>query len=238
MLSLEQLMGRAAIDPRDLLEFPKGENDTDTILGGNHFNLTTLEFWNYTIYGNNTLSNGSKCWLIDPPYQPAYVFPNGSFTNSTKCYSSVEPIKTRGFTGIGFAVAFALALVGVLTSLTKHGRIYLKKKDSRFYPIGRRWQWYWGAWVCGAALIGLFINVDVDRYRVQELPLIVTVFFYYLLCWGTVAMVWEAVRHWGSWLNRQYVDPDPFILRDDDRRSKVEFYLPLWFYFWLWLVSI
>jgi hypothetical protein len=84
----------------------------------------------------------------------------------------------------------------------------------------------------------LFINVDVDRYRVQELPITVTVFFYYLLCWGTVALVWEAVRHWGSWLQRQFVDPDPFVLNDDDRRAKIEFYLPLWFYFWLWLVSI
>ena len=64
-----------------------------------------------------------------------------------------------------------------------------------------------------------------------------TVFFYYLLCWGTTALVWEAVRHWGSWLQRQYVDPDAFALSDDDQRSKIEFYLPLWFYFWLWLVG-
>jgi hypothetical protein len=39
----------------------------------------------------------------------------------------------------------------------------------------------------------------------------------------------------GSWLERQIVDRDPFVLRQDDRRSKVEFYLPLIFYLFGWL---
>ena len=42
-----------------------------------------------------------------------------------------------------------------------------------------------------------------------------------------------AVR--GSWQERQIVDRDPFLLRQDDRRSKVEFYLPLIFYLFGWL---
>lgn len=232
---LDNLIGRDGLFERDLVSFPDGNNDTDTVLGGNHFNLTTLEHWNYTLYSNGTLSNWSKCWLVYEPYQPALLYQNGSFVNATKCYSAVDPIGVRGYTGIGMAVGFGLCLVGVLTCLAKHGKIYLRK-ESRFYPIGRRWQWYWGAFTCAAALISLFINVDVDRYHVQELPLIVTVFFYYMICWGTVALVWEAVRHWGSWLQRQYVDPDPFIVNDEDRRAKIEFFLPLWFYFWLWLV--
>lgn len=231
---LDNLIGRDGLFERDLVSFPDGSNDTDTVLGGNHFNLTTLEHWNYTLYSNGTLSNWSKCWLVYEPYQPALLYENGSFVNATKCYSAVDPIGVRGYTGIGMAVGFGLCLVAVLTCLAKHGKIYLRK-ESRFYPIGRRWQWYWGAFTCAAALISLFINVDVDRYHVQELPLIVTVFFYYMICWGTVALVWEAVRHWGSWLQRQYVDPDPFIVNDDDRRAKIEFFLPLWFYFWLWL---
>lgn len=231
---LDRLIGRGDLFDRDVLSFPEGDNDTDTVLGGNHFNLSTIEHWNYTLYGNGTISNESKCWLTYEPYQPALLFTNGSWVNATKCYSAVDPMGPRAYTGIGMAVAYGICLVGIITCLAKHGKIYLRK-DSRFYPIGRRWQWYWAAFTCAAALISLFINVDVDRYHVQELPLIVTVFFFYMLCWGTTALVWEAVRHWGSWLQRQYVDPDPFIVNDDDRRAKVEFFLPLWFYFWLWL---
>ncbi|KAH8179562.1 hypothetical protein LIA77_01081 [Sarocladium implicatum] len=232
---LDRLLGRSDdLFDRDLIGFPEGNNETDTVIGGVHFNLTTLEHWNYTLYDNGTVSNGSKCWLTYEPYTPAILETNGSWVNATKCYSAVDPIGARGYTGIGFAVAFGICLVAILTCLAKHGRIYLQK-EKRFYPIGRRWQWYWAAFTCAAALISLFVNVDVDRYHVQELPLIVTVFFFYLLCWGTTALVWEAVRHWGSWQQRQYVDPDPFILSDEDQRSKIEFYLPLWFYFWLWL---
>lgn len=219
------------------LDWPEGDNSTDTVFGDYHFNLTTLEHFNYTLYENGTMSNGSKCYLTFEPYIPVYLFPNGTFENATKCYTATEPIGVRGNTGIGMAVAFGVSLVLILTALTKHGRQYLPR-EKRFYPIGRRWQWYWGCIVCACALISLFINIDVDRYRVQELPIIVTSFFFYLMNMATMALVWEAVRHWGSWLERQYVDPNPFVLNEEDRRAKVEFYLPLWFYFLFWMVSV
>ncbi|KAF5004885.1 hypothetical protein FDECE_8628 [Fusarium decemcellulare] len=219
---------------RDLPSWPKGNNDTDTVFEGVHFNLTTLKHFNYTLYSNQTISNGSKCYMTLPPYQPALLYENGTFINATKCYSALLPIGARGHVGIGFAVAFGIALVLNLTVLAKHGKIYLPR-DKRFFPVGRRWQWYWALFVSTCAIIGLFINIDVDRYYLQELPITVTVFFWYLMCMGVLALTWEAVRHWGSWQERQYIDPNPFILRQDDRRSTVEFWLPLWFYLWLWL---
>ncbi|KND89076.1 Uncharacterized protein C56F8.12 [Tolypocladium ophioglossoides CBS 100239] len=221
-------------DARDLLAFPGGDNNTDTVFGGIHFNTTTLKYWNYTYYSNQTLSNGSECWLTFPPYEPQLLLTNGSFVNATSCYNSILPIRSRGYTGIGFAVFFSLALVLTVTLLAKHGALYLPK-ERRFYPIGRRWQWYWACFVCACALVSLFTNVDIDRYYLQELPIIVSVFFWFLMCQGTLALTWEAVRHWGSWLERQYVDPNPFICRDGDRRSQIEFWMPLWFYFWLWM---
>lgn len=224
----------SAIQARDVLDFPTGANDSDTNIEGVHLNLTALKHFNYTLYGNHTISNRSKCYLTFEPYQPAYLFGNGSWTNATKCYTAVNPIGDRGYTGIGFACVFGLCLVLILTVLAKHGKIYLAR-ERRFYPIGRRWQWYWGCFVCATALIGLFVNVDVDRYYIQELPITVTVFFWYLMCMGTVAITWEAVRHWGSWQERQYIDPNPFVYSEDDRRAKVEFWLPLWFYAWVWL---
>ena len=225
------------LNPRGEIDFPEGDNKTDVFFGGAHFNRTVLEDYNYKFYGNGTISNGSKCYLTFKPYAPALLINiNGTFVNSTKCDTSVDPIGTRGITGLAFAGCFGVTMVLILTCLAKHGRQYLPR-EQRFYPIGRRWQWYYGLIVCACALVSLFLNVDVDRFRVQGLPIVVTVFFWYLMCMGTTALVWEAVRHWGSWLERQYLDPNPFALPDDDRRSKVEFYLPLFFYLLWWMVS-
>ncbi|GAB1316904.1 Pheromone a factor receptor [Madurella fahalii] len=222
------------LDPRDIVAFPAGDNTTDTVINGVHFNLTTLDHWNYTLYSNGTLSNGSWCVLTFAPHTPSLLLENGTFANVTWCYEPVRNIGTRAGIAIGYAVAFGVGLVITLVCLNKHGRLHLPA-EKRFYPIGRRWQWYWASWVCAMALISLMTSVDVDRYYLPELPIILTSFFWYLMQIGAVAIVWEAVRHWGSWMERQFIDPDPFALRDDDRRSKVEFWVPLWFYLFLWL---
>ncbi|OLN96069.1 Uncharacterized protein C56F8.12 [Colletotrichum chlorophyti] len=222
------------VNIRDLLAFPPGANDTDTILGGVHFNRTVLDFWNYTLYTNGTISNGSNCFVTEQPHTPVYLFPNGTFVNSTWCYDPINHIGPRAGVGVGFGVVYAFALMLVLANLKKHGKQHLPTVK-RFYPIGRRWQWYFAILVCAAAFISLFTNIDVDRFYVIGLPIIINSFFWYLMQQFTMALVWEAVRHWGSWSERQFIDPDPFSLREGDRRSKFEFWLPLWFYFWLWL---
>lgn len=105
--------------------------------------------------------------------------------------------------------------------------------EKRFRPVGRRWQWYWTSLASVMALISLFTNVDVDRYYIVELPIVLTCFFWYLMQMCTMAAVWEAVRHWGSWMERQYVDPNPFVFSLEDRRATIEFFIPLAFYlFW------
>lgn len=223
------------LDARDLVAFPGGNNATDTLIGNVHFNLTTLQHWNYTLYSNGTLSNDSSCFLVFPPYTPALVLANGTFINVTECWSPTQPIGVRGGVAIAYAVLFGIALVLTLVNLNKHGRLHLPV-EKRFFPIGRRWQWYWSSWVCATAVISLLTCVDVDRYYLPELPIVLTSFFWFLMQWGAMAVVWEAVRHWGSWMERQYIDPDPFVLRNDDNRSKIEFYLPLIFYLFLWLV--
>lgn len=222
--------------PTEPLPFPPGENATDTLINGVHLNRTALDLWHYFLWPNGTLSNESTCVVAEPKYMPVYVFGNGSFTNSTNCYSAVGEIDGRGYVSIALSVLYGLLLVISVTVLAKHGRLYLPT-SKRFYPVGRRWQWYWALFVCACALISLIINIDVDRYKVQELPLVVTCFFWFLMCQGTTALVWEATRHWGSWQERQFIDPDPFILPLDDRRAKFELLLPLWFYLWVWLVS-
>lgn len=222
------------IDARDILAWPGGDNSSDTVISGLHFNITTLEHWNYTLFSNGTLSNGTKCYLTFEPFAPALIFPNGTFINATKCWHPVHPIGARAGTGLGFAVVFGLSLVLTLVALNKHGKLHLPS-EKRFHPIGRRWQWYWAIFTCATALISLFTNIDVDRYYLPEIPIVLTSFFWYLMQIGAVACTWEAVRHWGSWMERQFIDPDPFRLREEGRRYWVEFFLPLVAYLFMWL---
>jgi len=39
----------------------------------------------------------------------------------------------------------------------------------------------------------------------------------------------------GSWQERQIIDVDPWTMKQDDRRSQTEFFMPLIFYFFAWL---
>src|SRR5438046_1643143 len=95
---------------RDIIAFPGGDNSTDTIIGDVHFNKTSLDFWNYTLYSNGTLSNGSWCFLTFEPYTPSLLLDNGTFVNATWCYRPINQIGTRAGIGIGFAVLFAAGL--------------------------------------------------------------------------------------------------------------------------------
>ncbi|POS74945.1 hypothetical protein DHEL01_v206665 [Diaporthe helianthi] len=227
----------SVFDARDILSWNPGDNDTDTVIAGIHFNLTALQHWNFTLYSNGTLSNGSRCMLTSGPfgdYTPKYVFPNGTFLNTTSCYSPIKPISTRGYVSIALAVLFGLALIFTLICLRRHGRMYLPT-EKRFRPVGRRWQWYWMIAMCATGFISLVTNIDVDRYYLPEIPIVLTSFFWFLMNLCTMAAVWEAVRHWGSWQERQYIDPDPFRLKMDDKRAQFEFWVPLFFYLWWWL---
>lgn len=225
------------IDLRDIIAFPNnGDNSTDTVINSMHFNTTALKYFNYTLYSNNTLSNNSKCYLIFDMYKP-YLFANGTFVNGTSCYSPINAIKTRGATGVAFAGLFAISIMFTLVNLKKHGELFLRE-DKRFRVIGRRWQWYWILFTAACGIISTITGIDVDRDYLQDIALVLQSFFFCLMMPGSLAMVWEAVRHWGSWQERQIVDADPFSIRQDDRRSKTEFWLPLVFYFFAWLVSL
>lgn len=226
----------AALAPRNAVAWPAGDNSSDTIITGHHLNLTALKYWNYTLYSNNTLNNGSNsnCLLTLSPYEPTYVYANGSFHNYTSCYSPIRDIGPRGKTSIGLAALYGVALMFTLINLAKHGRMHLPT-EKRFRPVGRRWQWYWMIMMCATGFISLIVNIDVDRYYLPQIPILVTAFFWMLLNLTTLACVWEAVRHWGSWMERQYIDPDPFALAMDDKRAQFEFWVPLFFYLWWWL---
>jgi hypothetical protein len=225
------------LDVRDLLAFPTTPgNASDTVISGVHFNLTTLKYWNYTYYSNGTLSNGSWCILSFDPYTPQVLLANGTFMNSTSCYTPINGMGPRGITGLIFSVYFAISIMFTLIHLRKHGRLFLPA-EKRFRPVGRRWQWYWLAAAAAMGMIAGIGSIDVDRYYLPEFPIVLTNLGYFLMLVCMMGAVWESVRHWGSWQERQVIDPDPFTLPQNDRRGTTEFYMPLVFYLFNFLVG-
>src|ERR1700753_1297934 len=98
------------INLRDLVAFPaNGNNASTTVINGVNFNKTALEYWNYTLYTNNTLSNDSNCYLIFNQYQPI-MFSNGTFVNATSCYVPILPLETRGRLGALFGSLFGISI--------------------------------------------------------------------------------------------------------------------------------
>lgn len=217
-----------------LLDFPPGDNATDTVIEGVHFSLKTFRDWNYQYYSNGTVSNESYCFITVPPFTPARLLDNGTFVNSTWCYTAQRPVGPRGATALALTVLFGLAIVLNISNLHRHGSLFLPS-TKRFHPVGRRWQWYWSLATCAFACVGLIASVDVERFWVSELPIVLVAFFWYLLTMATMAIIWEAVRHWGSWLERQFIDPDPFVLPESGFRYKFEFFIPLVFYAFFFL---
>ncbi len=224
------------LNARDLLSWPGGDNATDSIIAGIHFNKTTLEYNNYTLYSNGTLSNDTNCFLTFEPYTPILLYANGTFINTTSCYTPIKPLGLRAKPGMAFGIYFALTLIFTFINLRKHGRLFLPS-EKRFRAIGRRWQWYWMIWVAGMGMASGFVSVDVDRYYLPEWPLMLNAIFWYMCVPSTMAVVWESVRHWASWEERQLIDPDPFSLPQDDKRGRTEFFMPLAFYAFGFFVS-
>ena len=183
------------INIRELVSFTPHENDPNsTTINGVNFNLTALNHFNYTLFSNGTLSNGTNCVLTFDAYQPTLLW-NGTFINGTTCYAPIEDIETRGSVGIAFATMFALMILFSVVNLRKHGKRFLPV-HKKFSLVGRRWQWYWILFLETVALISCLMSIDVDRYYLQDLPLILQSIFYHLMLPIMLAATWEAVRHW------------------------------------------
>lgn len=182
------------VDIRDLLKFPKGDNASDTVINHVHFNLTALHEWNYTLFSNHTLSNGSSCYLVFDDFKPA-LMPNGSWVNGTTCYIPYYGIGRRGTASAVIGALFGISIVLSLINLRKHGRQFLRE-DKRFRLVGRRWQWYWMLFTAACGMISAFTGIDVDRNYLQSTAIILQSLFFSLMLPATLAAVWEAARHW------------------------------------------
>ncbi|KAI5295856.1 hypothetical protein KEM52_006699 [Ascosphaera acerosa] len=218
----------AGLRVRQLLEFPQGSDEHDTLINGVHLNLTTLRHFRYGYYSNQTLSNSSKCYVIFDEHRP-HLSANGTWTNATSCYDPLLKVGKRGSLGVAFAALYGLSIVFTLVNLKKHGKLHIAA-TKRFSPVGRRWQWYWMLALAACGCISGFMAVDVDRSYVLGMAIMLQCFFFYLMVPIMLAVVWEGVRHWGAWQERQIYDADNYAFDTNDTREKQEFYLPLVFY--------
>lgn len=175
--------------------FPPGANATDVIINEVHFNRAELDHYNYTLYSNGTLSNGTECYLVFNQWRPHMSPANGTFVNGTSCYSPVNNIGHHASTGLVFAILFVASIFFSGLNLRKHGRRYLPL-DRRWNIVGRRWKWYWLIALAACGTISCFMSVDVDRDYLQHTPLVLQSVFYTILTPLCMAAVWEGVRHW------------------------------------------
>lgn len=182
------------LNVREAIGFHPGSNSSEVVINHIYFNRTALEFFNYTLYSNDTLSNYSNCWLTFGLFQPS-MLPNGTFINATSCYSPVRHVRARGSIGVLFACLFGASILLTLVNLQKHGRLVLPD-EKRFRVIGRRMRWYWMLFVAACGMFSGFTSIDVDRDYLQSIALILQSFFHALMMPGVLAAVWEAVRHW------------------------------------------
>jgi hypothetical protein len=150
------------------------DNSSYIILTTENLNLTTPTAWNYTYYSNGTVSNGSTCVLFFKPFTPV-LLNNGTFLNSTSCYSPVEPMRARSKIGLAFACLFAASLVCTVINLRRGGKLIAP--ENGIHETGRKCQQYWMLATCILALINSITDVDVDRYYLPKLPLLLTSIF-------------------------------------------------------------
>ena len=202
--------------------------------GTSSFNDSVLHEFNYTIYSNGTLSNSSRCYLAFGKYVPT-MLNNGSVYNGTKCSAPVDPIEIRGGLGIFFASLFAMIIVAGLVTLKKAGTSHLPVERA-YRLVSRRWPWYWVIITAVIGCVSCFMAIDVDREYIQSTAIVLQSVFYTVMLPTALAAVWEMARHWASWEERKVLDADPYHFEPDDRRSKVELYIPLFFYLFAFLV--
>ncbi|KAF9884068.1 hypothetical protein FE257_002357 [Aspergillus nanangensis] len=214
---------------RAVAPYEDGANATDVIVNNMHFNRTALDFYNYKLYTNGTLSNGSDCYLAFNEWKPFMISENGTFVNGTSCYAPIRGIGHHAAGGLVFTVFFGISIFLTLLNLRKHGRKYLPH-DKNWILMGRRWKWYWLLFAAACGLISCIMSIDVDRSYLPSTPIILQGIFYTLMTPSLMAAVWEAVRHWGSWQERQIKDRDPYAFTKSSTRKRQELVLPILFY--------
>lgn len=197
------------------------------------YNQSTLDFFNYTIFSNGTVSNGSNCYLSFGQFHPI-LYSNGSWDNQTSCDYPVYSIKARGGVGMAWAVLLVVLIPLTLFNLRKHGRLYLEE-SRQFRRISRKGQWYWLFVLQALGAISGFFSIDIDRDYIQGSSLTSYGAIYSATLPVSLAVVWELTRHWSSFEERKIHDEDPFRFPPSKDRTRAHILMPIVFYLFAFL---
>ena len=67
--------------------------------------------------------------------------------------------------------------------------------ENNVHGARRKWQRYWMLTAATFATISSITDIDVDRYYIPELSIVLTSICWVLTVSTTLAAVWECVRH-------------------------------------------
>lgn len=102
--------------------------------------------------------------------------------------------------------------LGILSALSVVPTLFnLRKHEGRSAREGKRRErvvWYWILFLEGVMAVSAFAGTDVDRYFLQEMPIVLQCFFYTLMVPVGLVMVWEGARNWERAHGRRVVDGD------------------------------
>ncbi|KAL1975601.1 hypothetical protein VTN31DRAFT_3993 [Thermomyces dupontii] len=166
--------------PRAIIPFPDIDSNTDTLAlnGVVLHNISTFQRLNYTLYTNLTLSNDQTgdCWLAGlDGISPPVLLPTGNKTeliNGTSCFTPVRGLQQHGMLGIVLAMLFVLALLCTVHNLRRHARRKLAQAGNGGSSSSSRRQWFWLLLVAACGMVSGFMAIDVDRYYLPGLPLV------------------------------------------------------------------
>lgn len=190
--------------PRAIIPFPDIDSNTDTLAlnGVVLHNISTFQRLNYTLYTNLTLSNDQTgdCWLAGlDGISPPVLLPTGNKTeliNGTSCFTPVRGLQQHGMLGIVLAMLFVLALLCTVHNLRRHARRKLAQAGNGGSSSSSRRQWFWLLLVAACGMVSGFMAIDVDRYYLPGLPLVLQSLFFYVMMPMLMAAVWEGLYHW------------------------------------------
>lgn len=97
---------------------PDASETSTTTINGVQFSISALNAHHYALYTNNTISNGSECYLAFDAFKPS-MLDNGTWLHATSCYIPYYDLSARGITSIVFGALFGLGVLAALMNLKK-----------------------------------------------------------------------------------------------------------------------
>lgn len=202
-----------------------------TFLTLNDSQQARFDGFNYSTYGNGTISNWSRCFLVRSGYLTPIIFPNGTVVNGTACDTPDNAITPAGIATLVIGVLAAVIIPVTAYNLKKHGRSLLFRKRTMPHPY--RWEYYWCMINSAVLCIAGCFFMDVTRCVAQGTSMSIYGILFEASCACMLATVWELTRNWNRQSRERFKDEFADFSPAEERARptyRLEFILPCTFY--------